>query len=95
MFTAAARVRTPHASKYLVQLSKHWSHRFPELVYDTGRADIPLPGGPLVLEAAADELQMTVRSPARESLARMQEVVTEHLQRFALREPLEVSWTTD
>ena len=93
MFTAAARVRTPHASKYLVQLSKHWSHRFPDLTYDAGFADIPLPGGPLRLEAEADTLSMTVRSPARESLERMQAVVTEHLRRFAFREPLEVSWT--
>ena len=95
MFQAAARVQTPNASKYLVQLSKHWSHRFPDLTYDVARAEIPLPGGPLLLEAEADTLQMIVRSPARESLARMQEVVTEHLKRSAFRQPREVSWTSD
>ena len=92
MFTAEARVSTEHASKYLVQLSKHWSHRFPELSYDTAHADIPMPGGPLALRAEGGVLAMTLKSPSRESLERMQTVVAEHLQRFAFREPLQIDW---
>jgi hypothetical protein len=93
MPTSHARVTTGHGSRYLTQLSKHWSHRFPELTYSAERADIPLPGGPCVLEADGTGLVITLRSDAPETLARMETVVAEHLQRFAFREPLAIAWT--
>jgi hypothetical protein len=93
MPASRAHVPTPHASRYLTQLGKHWSHRFPDLTYTATRADIPLPGGPCVLEAGPVALDITLHSAAEETLARMETVVAEHLQRFAFREGLEVRWT--
>ena len=93
MISSHARAATPHASKYLVQLSKHWSHRFPELTYTPERADVPLPLGPCTLEASADALDITVAAQSDADLARLQQVVAEHLLRFAHRETLAIDWT--
>ena len=94
MIAARAHVTTPNASKYLVQLSKHWSHRFPDLTYTADRADIPLPLGPCVLAADAEALNITVSAASYEDLARLETVVAEHLLRFAHRETLTLDWKT-
>ena len=92
---ATATIATAHASKYLVQLSKHWSHRFPALTYSPERADIPLPMGPVVLEARADALEATVSANDAEGLARAEKVLDEHLRRFAFREDLAIEWSRE
>lgn len=92
MPAANAHVLTNSASKYLVQLSKHWSHRFPDLTYTPERADIPLPLGPCVLEAGENALDITISAGTAEDLARMEQVVAEHLLRFAHREELVIDW---
>ncbi len=93
MLTAHAQVRTDHARKYLVQLSKHWAHKLPELTYTDNRADIPLPGAPCVLLADAGGLNITVSSDTAEHLARVQVAVADHLKRFAFREDLTIAWS--
>ena len=92
MLTTHAHVPTAHASKYLVQLSKHWSHKFADLVYTAERADIPLPGAPCVLVANASGLDITLRSDSPDTLVRVQSVVADHLRRFAHREELAIAW---
>jgi hypothetical protein len=92
MITAHAQVPTPFARKYLTQLSKHWSHRFPALTYTAERADIPLPLGPCVLEASDDKLELTVSAATPTDAERMQQVVADHLRRFAHREILTIDW---
>ena len=89
---STARIVTAHASKYLVQLSKHWSHRFPRLTYTPERADIPMPLGPVVLEAHSDVLEATVSAESAEDLDRAEQVLAEHLRRFAFREELTIAW---
>lgn len=93
MITSQASVATPHASKYLVQLSKHWSHRFPSLSYTAERAEIPLPMGPCTLEATPERLDITVSAASEEDVSRLRQVVADHLQRFAHKEPLALAWT--
>ena len=89
---STAVVRTEKASKYLVQLSKHWSHRFPTLTYTPERADVPLPAGPAVLLAREGELEATVTAEDETALDRVEKVVEEHVKRFAFREALEFEW---
>ena len=89
---STARVKTDKASKYLVQLSKHWSHRFPTLTYTAERADVPLPAGPAVLLAGDGELEATVTADDEAALARVEQVVEEHVKRFGFREALEFEW---
>jgi hypothetical protein len=92
LITSHAHVPTASGGKYLVQLSKHWSHRFPDLTYTADRADIPLPAGPCVLEARDDAIDLTVSAGSEEDLARLEQVVADHLKRFAHREELQIDW---
>lgn len=92
MPVSTARVLTDHGRKYMTQLAKHWSHRFPALTYDEHRADVPLPGGPLAITADATGLTLTLSAVDAAGLERMQGVVVEHLDRFAFREALIYQW---
>ncbi|WP_076068835.1 DUF2218 domain-containing protein [Sphingomonas montana] len=90
-----ARVATPHASRYLQQLCRHWSHRFVvEHTPDAG--EVALPAGPLTLTAEPDTLVLRLSVADAEEVARVQGVVAELLDRFAFREgPLEYDWRVD
>ncbi|MDE2301844.1 MAG: DUF2218 domain-containing protein [Sphingomonadales bacterium] len=79
-----AVIATPHASRYLQQLCKHWSHKF-AVRFDATCGHVPLPSGTADLAAGDMALTVTCEAP-EEALARLQEVVAEHLRRFAFRE---------
>ena len=85
-----ARVPTEHASRYLQQLCKHWSHKFP-VTFDAAQGTVSFTGATCAFRASPDALTVTVTSPP-ERLERMEEVVTKHLERFAFREALDVRW---
>ncbi len=94
---SVARVPTQSASKYIQQLAKHWSHKM-EVTYTPEEARIAFPGG-AVLEMRADsdtlDVALTVPEdgPEGADVARMREVVSSHLDRFAFREaPLTFDW---
>jgi hypothetical protein len=88
-----ARLSTDKAARYMTQLAKHWSHRF-EVAFDATSATIPLPLGTCLMRAEPDGLNVTVEAPILESLARLEDVVAEHLLRFAFREPVvHLAWT--
>jgi hypothetical protein len=92
MPTSTAAVPTAHASRYLQQLCKHWSHKF-AVTFDEAHGEIPLPLGTAVLDAGADALMVTCTVPEGGDLARLQQVVADHLDRFAFREaPLPFAW---
>ncbi|WP_323036817.1 aldolase/citrate lyase family protein [Pararhodobacter sp.] len=89
---AAGHAITENASKYLQQLCKHWSHKAKAefdaqqgtLVFDSGNR--------LVLTATPERLTLTATVGPRGDLARWQSVIEAHLQRFAFREELTLTW---
>ncbi|HLZ79875.1 MAG TPA: DUF2218 domain-containing protein [Sphingomonas sp.] len=87
------RVPTTHASRYLQQLCKHWSHKL-EVAFDEVHGTIRFPGGAVVtLDAGAEGLDARIEAPDAETLERMKGVLAEHLDRFAFREaPLSFAW---
>lgn len=88
-----ARLNTDKAARYVTQLAKHWSHRF-EVAFDATSARIPLPVGTCVLLAEPDGLNITVEAPLLENLTKLEDVVADHLLRFAFRESVErLAWT--
>ncbi len=94
MPASEADVATPADRRYLQQLCKHWSHKFPvEFTADAGR--IPFAADRTCdLTATAEKLTMRISAADEATLERMQGVVVEHLRRFAFRENLdEVRWT--
>jgi len=83
-----AHIPTAHASRYLQQLCKHWSHRF-DVTFTPVVGRIPLAEDrACTLEADADGLKLTLVTPDAETNTRMQGVVFDHLKRFAFREEL-------
>jgi hypothetical protein len=93
MATSVSNVKTEHASRYLQQLCKHWSHRF-SVEFDAAAGKVPFsPENVLDLVAEPGSLVMTLTIEKPEDLEHMQNVIAEHLKRFAFREELDVSWT--
>lgn len=89
--TSTASVATAHGSRYLQQLAKHWSHKFP-VEFTPEEATIELPLGHCALTAAPDRLHITLTGTPETDMARFQAVVAEHLQRFGHREELAFNW---
>ncbi|MFT4180482.1 MAG: DUF2218 domain-containing protein [Rhizobium sp.] len=92
---SVSSVKTEHASRYLQQLCKHWSHKF-TIDFNETAGKVPFnPETSLDLAADASTLRMTLHAGKAEDLERMQNVVADHLKRFAFREELDVVWTAD
>lgn len=62
MSESHAIVATPHASRYLQQLCKHWAHKF-AVEFTPSHGEIALPSGTAVLDATDESLLITIRSP--------------------------------
>lgn len=92
MTIVSARVPTPNARKYMLQLSKHWGgHRLDVTQSDDG-ARIEFGHATCELKALPDALVVAV-SAATADLEHMQAVVADHVNRFAFREgPLPFEW---
>jgi uncharacterized protein len=92
---AQARVDTAQASRYLQQLCKHWSHRFPDTVFSPERGVVPFGDGrSATFEADPEGLTLRIAAPDVEALTRLEGVVAEHLTRFAFKEDLGgIAWT--
>ena len=97
-----ARVPTAHASRYLQQLCKHWSHNlavtFDEtaghVVFPRNARGADWPGdAALDMRAAADALECRLSASVPEQLEALKGAVARHLDRFAFREaPLVFDW---
>ena len=92
MAITIARVPTTHASRYLQQLCKHWSHKF-AVDFTAERGTIPLPLGLVTLTAEPDTLDVRIEAEDAAGLRQAKEVVASHLDRFAFRQaPLPFGW---
>ncbi len=94
---STARVPTANGSRYLVQLCKHWTHRFPHTTYADGEGRVPFgPDRACLFSADPDGLTMRLEVADPALLDRMESVVVEHLKRFAFREDFgEIAWTRE
>lgn len=87
-----ARVQTPKARNYLIQLCKHFAHKIPATFADK-KGRIEFDGG--VCELNADDenaLVLAVSAGSADKLATLEDVVDRHLKRFAFKEELNVAW---
>ncbi len=90
-FTSEARIATASALRYLGQLCKHFGHKVPAslegdhgwIAFDFGRCH---------LAATAEELSLHNTAATPENLERLEQVIASHLERFAFRETLAVTW---
>ncbi len=88
-----AHATTPNGARYMTQLAKHWSHKC-EVEYDARQARIALGAATLRMEARPEGLDLVIEAADEASLARLEQVVADHLARFSFREPdLTLSWS--
>jgi len=93
MVIARGRAKTRSGSKYLLQLCKHWRHKF-DVEFSPTRGQVRFPSAVATLEADADALLVTVETEYADSIERLKAVVADHLNRFAFREaPLPFEWS--
>jgi hypothetical protein len=100
--SARALVLTGHASKYLQQLCKHWSHNLQvEFTPENGTVIFPRdargadhPGDAVVtFDVAEGGLEVRVDASSDAQLEGLKGAVARHLDRFAFREaPLGFDW---
>jgi len=88
---SAAEIKTEHASRYLQQLCKHFAHKLP-VTFDPNKGRISFPFGDCDLTATDSVLTLSLTTPDASTLPRLQEVVANHLVRFAFREEMTVDW---
>jgi hypothetical protein len=89
--SSTASVATQSALRYLGQLCKHFGHKVPAsiegdhgwIAFDFGRCHL-----------AANDTELSLHNSAAtpEGLARLEQVIASHLERFAFREELSVTW---
>jgi hypothetical protein len=91
--TSEARVATELPRRYLGQLCKHFQHKLPvELTETHGRVEFAMGVCTLDAESVAGVLLMRVEAADEAALAKLEDVVARHLERFAFREALAVAW---
>ena len=100
--TSTAHVPTSSGSRYLQQLSKHWSHNLNvEFTPEHSRIVFPKDSrgatwsadGLVTMDAKAETLDVTINASSPEHLEQLKGVVARHLDRFAFREaPLTFVW---
>ena len=92
--TARADVVTDAPARYAKQLVSHLGHRVEfETVGDTSTARFGEGTGRVVVGDGV--LTLLAEAPDTETLARVQDVLGRHLERFGQRNELAVSWTTE
>ena len=88
MLISEARITTASASRYLQQICKHWSHKFAvDFTPENGRVPFASDRN-CDFSATNDTLTMRIQAGDAATLERTQDVVVDHLKRFAYREDL-------
>jgi hypothetical protein len=91
MYIAETRVNSEKASRYLVQLCKHFAHKTPA-EYDETQGRVDFQPGLCLMSAADNELVVRCEAGTEPALARVKSIVEDHLVRFAWREKIGLSW---
>jgi hypothetical protein len=91
MVQSQALVETQNASRYLVQLCKHFAHKIP-VDYDPRKGRAEFPFGLCLMEARDDRLVLQCEGADEAALGRVQDVVQKHLEGFAFRENPKIEW---
>lgn len=89
--TSTAVITTPKAAGYAAQLCKHFSHKVPAR-FEGSDGEVTFGAGTCRLHAEGDQLTLTVEGADTDAIARLQDVMGQHLLRFAFREELTIDW---
>ena len=92
--TARADVPTDVPARYAKQLVSHLGRRV-EWTTDGPVSTAPIAGGIGIVEVGDGVLTLQARATDTEALARVQDVLGRHLERFGQRNELVVTWAAD
>lgn len=92
MFAAESRVNSENASRYLVQLCKHFARKTPA-EHDDMQARIDFQPGVCRLTATPGQLIVICEASTATDLDRIKAVVEDHIVRFAWRDNIGIEWT--
>ncbi|MDH2429112.1 DUF2218 domain-containing protein [Sphaerisporangium sp. TRM90804] len=95
MPSSTARVATDAAARYAKQLASHLSHKMDVSDRPEGGFNLVMTSGEGVLIPEATQLVMHASAVDAELLARVQDVLGRHLERFGQRKELTVTWEDD
>ena len=90
--TATANIPTAKASGYLQQLCKHFGHKA-KVDFDPKTGWIEFAFGRSDMTAEPEALTITAAAENADDLEKLKMVMSSHLERFAFREDLEISWS--
>ncbi len=91
--TSEARVAVSPASRYLQQLAQHFAHKV-DVEQTKTEARVMLSYGHFELSTDGDDtLVMRTYADTDEHRKRLEHVAASHLERFAFRNPPEISWS--
>lgn len=92
MPSSISEVSTASASTNLKKLCRHLSHKV-KVSFDDAHGEVLFPfGSKGLLDATDGLLRMTIEADSLEALDRTEQVMADHLVRFASRETLVVQW---
>jgi hypothetical protein len=92
MRLSEAIVNTGNAESYMRKLGQHWSHRFAVTFNEKNNCIIELPNGTCGLSAGSEPLKIRLVISPEGDQDRFEQVVEEHLRRFAFKEELGFTW---
>lgn len=90
--SSLARIATPKARNYMIQMCKHFGHKI-KLTYDDA-------GGRIVFEQRVCEfdirdpgvLVISLQAEDERGLHAIEDIIERHLRRFAFKEELAIQW---
>lgn len=88
MSESISQPSTSNASRHLRQLCQHFAHKVP-VEFDDHQGSISFPFGTCNLLAQEGALTLTVIG---DDISKLEQVIGSHLERFAFRESLKVTW---
>ena len=92
--TARAEVPTESPARYAKQLLSHLGQRT-SWTTDGPTSSAPIAGGTGTIVVGDGVLTLIATAPDADVLARVQHVLGSHLERFAQRQELRVTWVSD
>ena len=92
--SARAVVSTQNGQKYVTQLCKHWSHKAGTTIDEAQGTIVFENGNHVAFGVAPNQLTVIASTPSDGDLVHWQNVVENHLKRFAFREEFSLVWST-
>lgn len=91
MPASATQIASGNPGRLVRRLCKHWGHKFPvETGEHHGRIELSI--GVCTLHDDAPSLRVALQASSTADLARLEQVVADHLQRMASDESLVIAW---